>query len=402
MNDLLETITDRYRGLVSFSQKLKFLIDIQLAIFDDYHGHLHDALQAYLVTSHTAGRFIQGQGVADQGAFSLRGIESLSKLFGSSEYLERKMSDWSDDIFFLELWDELQDRARRNKRLSGAVGQGLNLSEVAAKTSATIAMKDDDSARETDGGGLFDETAASYRRLRERTEEQIVRALSVNIHNNIRSFTGMGGRATLSSGSLDPSSLSQSASVDTLTQTLSSLLGFLFTVLAPAPLRRITRQACHTIQKDIWDNAIMKHTFSLAGLAQFRRDISAIQQTIDSSIKAPGEADRGMRKLHEALVLLGLPVRASGIDTGVAAQGGDEGQDWGFEEEEGGAAEVNEIDTTIQMNGDEEKVWGLWEVEKRLNQSNESARRVLAEMGLTHLNEKEARNIIARRVEINS
>ncbi|KAI4222545.1 MAG: hypothetical protein L6R36_006066 [Xanthoria steineri] len=40
VNDLLETITDRYRPLPSFSQKLRFLIDIQIAIFDLFHSRL--------------------------------------------------------------------------------------------------------------------------------------------------------------------------------------------------------------------------------------------------------------------------------------------------------------------------------------------------------------------------
>ena len=34
VNDLLETITDRYKPLSSFSQKLRFLIDIQQEILE--------------------------------------------------------------------------------------------------------------------------------------------------------------------------------------------------------------------------------------------------------------------------------------------------------------------------------------------------------------------------------
>ena len=398
VNDLLETITDRYRGLMSFSHKLKFLIDIQLAIFDDYHRHLYDGLEAWKARSHTAGRLIAGQGLTDHGVFNLKGIESLLKIFGSSEYLEKKMSDWSDDIFFLELWDELQHRARGHERVSSGLGANLNLNEVAAKTSNTIVMKDDD-VQETDGGALFDETAATYRRLREGAESQIVRAVEVNIRNSIKPFVEMEGRATLSQPPPDPSLLSQSASLDSLVQTLSSLLGLFYTVLAPAPLRRITRQASHAIQREIWDNVLMTDAFSLAGYAQFRRDITAIQDCIDSNIKASGEAERGMRKLMEGLVLLGLPIRSSASSKSDSYETAD-GEDWGFDEN---------ADTEEDHNGeatppetDEDKVWGLWEVDKRLNRSNEDARRVLAEMGLSQLSEKEARSIVGRRVEVNA
>ena len=46
VNDLLETITDRYQPLSSFSQKLRFLIDIQITIFDQFHERLNSALEA--------------------------------------------------------------------------------------------------------------------------------------------------------------------------------------------------------------------------------------------------------------------------------------------------------------------------------------------------------------------
>ena len=397
VNDLLETVTDRYRHLTAFAYKIKFLVDIQLDIFDDYHARLHDALQAWIMTSHTAGRLVQGQNMADQGSFSLQGIESLCRVFGSADYLERKMSDWSDDVFFLELWEELNDRAsQKQKRNNFDPQQQLNFDEIAAKTSANIMSKDDET-REGEGGALFDETAAAYRRIRERTEEQLLRATDFNIRNSIKAFNATGGRATLSDAAADPSSLTQSSSLDSLTQTLSSLFGYLFGVLGPIPLRRMTRHTCNTISREVWDNALMKHSFSTTGYAQFRRDITAIQDCIDTAIRAPGEASKGMPQLDQALILLGLPIRAS-----QQAESNDDDDDngaWDFED----AAEDQDSDNdTPAALSDEDKIWGLWEVEKRLNKSNAAARTVLAEMGLTEINEKDARRIVARRVEVNS
>ena len=49
VNDLLETITERYRPLSSFSQKLRFLIDIQITIFDQFHERLNSSLEAILL-----------------------------------------------------------------------------------------------------------------------------------------------------------------------------------------------------------------------------------------------------------------------------------------------------------------------------------------------------------------
>ncbi|KAI5284110.1 hypothetical protein KEM55_001208, partial [Ascosphaera atra] len=55
VNDLLETITDRYKPLASFSQKLRFLIDIQISIFDMFHIRLREGLEAYLAMTSTIG-----------------------------------------------------------------------------------------------------------------------------------------------------------------------------------------------------------------------------------------------------------------------------------------------------------------------------------------------------------
>jgi len=383
VNDLVETITDRYRSLSSFSQKMKFLMEIQLFIFDGYHSHLHGALQAYLVGSHTAGRLIQGQ--AESASTGIRGVESLAKIFGSAEYLERKMSDWSDDVFFLELWDELQDRARRNTGAGGTVGRDLKVQDVAAKTSSTIKNE------ESDGGALFDETATVYRRLRERSEAEIIRALDTNVRNALRSYTRTSSWASLSN--TDSTTSSHTASLDSVLQTLSTLLSFLSTVLAPAPLRRVTKQTCQSIQREVYDNVVLRNTFSAAGVAQLQLDVAALSSTIDSSIKITGEAHRSMRKLSSALVLLGLPIRTSrkrheDIDE----------DDWGFEGDDDAAQ------TQIGTDGapDQDQMYGLWEAERLIFNSNESARTVLADMGLDHLSEGDARNVIKRRIEINS
>ncbi|OCL09950.1 hypothetical protein AOQ84DRAFT_254038, partial [Glonium stellatum] len=115
VNDLLETITDRYRPLTSFSQKLRFLIDIQISIFDRFHERLHSGLEAYLSMTSSIGRTVQGISKEEQAKLQgLEGLERLCRIYGSADYLEKAMRDWSDDLFFLELWEELQDRARRH------------------------------------------------------------------------------------------------------------------------------------------------------------------------------------------------------------------------------------------------------------------------------------------------
>lgn len=392
VNDLLETITDRYRGLSSFSQKMRFLLEIQLSIFDDYHTHLHGGLQAYLVASHTAGRLLQGGSEAD--AFGLKGLETLTKIFGSAEFLERKMSDWSDDVFFLELWDELQDRARANKSADGSVGTGLKVDDVAAKTSNSIKASGTDADADTDGSGLFDQTALAYRRLRQRCEEEILRAFDVNVRGSLRPYEKYAQWSSLVETPSDPLSISPSPSLDGFFETTAVLLGYLARVLAPVSMRRITKHYCSTVQREIYDNVLMHHTFSVTGASQLKRDLAAIEESIERHSNLRGVIGASMIRLEEAVFLVSLSADKSHPNV---ADGEEDA--WGFGDE-GDVAAQDSSRASAETSGNV-KEWGLWDAEKLIFESNEAARTALADMGLFHLSEGEARSILKRRVELN-
>lgn len=90
---------DRYRPLTSFSQKLTFLIDIQIAIFDKYHEKLQSNLEAYLTMTTALGRAMGGVTKEEQERLlGVEGLERLCKTYGSADYLDRAMRDWSDDV----------------------------------------------------------------------------------------------------------------------------------------------------------------------------------------------------------------------------------------------------------------------------------------------------------------
>ena len=409
VNDLLETVTDRYRALSSFSQKMKFLIDIQLSIFDDYHNYLHAALQAYLASSHTAGRLLQGQSKSE--ALGQKGLASLCKLYGSAEFLERKMSDWGDDLFFLELWEELQDRAQTNPGGANAsLGRDLQVDDVAAKTSAAIK----EASLESEGGGLFDETALAYRRLKEQSETEILRLLDVNVRDAVMPYSQVGSWASLASTTSNPSDLTPSASLDSILQTISMLLGFLAKVVAAAPLRKLVKHFCSVLQAEVYDNMLMRHTFSAAGAAQLKRDITAVESSVDSTCRTSGVGAAALRKLRQALTLLSLPIKpSSNRHFSTADSTPDEigDDDWGFGDEDENGDGLNQaiqnsanqlLTSSSTPPSDDDSSWSLWAAERQIFRSNEAARRALADMGLDLLSEAEARNILKRRVEVSS
>lgn len=372
----------------------------------------------------TLGKVIQGSaGTTTEtriknDVHGMYGLESLCKVFGSAEYLERKLSDWSDDIFFLELWDELQDRARRNSGENGSIGRDLTTSEVASRTSTTIVQNnhDLDGAGDTDpSGALFDETASAYRRLRLKAEEQINGLLINVITSSLRPYSKVTGWSSLSSPDTTSTTLSHSPSLDNSLRLLSDFLSFLSKVLSPSPLRRITRQLCLAMQKYLWDNVLMRHNFSASGTEQLKADMDAIQKVIDASIGFTGDAERGMRRLNDGIRLLGLAIKPSTSKSSAAEKTQEEGEaeGWGFDEDDNGEGEADTdvgVGETPDSTPDEnvtpleenEKVFSLWEVEKRIFRSNESARTVLAEMGIETLTESDARSILERRVEVGS
>ncbi|KAH7085535.1 TIP-1 family-domain-containing protein [Paraphoma chrysanthemicola] len=369
VNDLLETITGA--PLTSFSQKLTFLIDIQIAIFDKYHEKLLSNLEAYLTMTTALGRAMGGVTKEEQERLlGVEGLERLCKTYGSADYLEKAMRDWSDDVFFLDIWEGLQDRARQEHSIGGRT-----VADVAERTSKTVGGDDDT-------GALFDETALWYARLRDRSEKIIV---------------DTGSTASASAN------LSPTAEIDPLVTHLSSTLGFLSRALASAPLRRITRAVLATISSTLWDHVLSRYRFSTAGAAQLRVDLAAICRIVNKQV-GPGVAEAGLRRCLEGAQLVGLPVKGGkdqAARTSVTAEEQEDGDNGGWDAWVAGdddAAPPDNASTGDTSSG--EVALGLWEVEKRLFADNQSARGVLDELGLELLTETEARALLRRRVEL--
>lgn len=369
VNDLLETITERYQPLASFGQKLRFLIDIQITIFDQFHERLQSALEAYLALTSTLGRTVQG---AD-GQASVEGVEGLEKLcrvFGSAEYLERKMEDWSNDVFFVELWSELQDRVRQNRDGGRNVAGNMSIAEVASRTSPAVAGQDAVTQQPSPDGALFDETASAYRRLRLRSESIIISTLISNVNAALKPYSRVSTWATIPTPPTEGGSpfLLPTSDLAHAIRTLSDQVKFLSRALGVAPIRRVCRQLLLSIQAYIWDNLLMRNKFSIAGAGQLFNDVCHICNVIDSTLgmeRHAGGSLQTLRKLNDGLRLL-------------------------------------QLDASLPENGkkDAELDLGLWDVEKRLFKDNESARSVLVELGAEGLTEAEARSVLERRVDI--
>ncbi|KAH0026814.1 hypothetical protein KCU78_g4225, partial [Aureobasidium melanogenum] len=367
VNDLLETITERYKSLSSFSQKLRFLYEIQIEVFERFRGRINDSLQIFLTNTTAVGRAVHGVTKEEQAELAgVKGMDHLCRVFGSAEYLEKAMRDWSDDVFFLEIWEELQYRAANKIDIKG----DLNMAEIAAKTNAAINNAGENEELE---GALFEQTAASYRRLRVRSEEVICDTLIYHLRDVLRPYGRINPWASLSAaGSGGETSLT--AELDPPLTLLDTHLSFLSRALSKTALRRICRVVGHSLQITLWDSVLLRHSFSTAGASQFMSDFKGICSVFDRYLGA-GTGRNVMQRLDNGLTLLDLPVRGE-IPVEVDAEGSDEAAP--------------------------EKKWGLFEVERRVFMDNEAARDVLEEMGLEVLTESDARAVLGKRVELSS
>ena len=264
------------------------------------------------------------------------------------------MSDWSDDIFFLELWDELQDRALAD---SGRILVGsMSLQYIEERTSGALGHPEE-------SGTLFDVTAGNYQRLRTRAEASIQDMLSRSIRELLRPYGSVNLWSSLSS-SVPSNSLALSAELDATVQQLNEYLSFLAKVLSQAPLRRIVRHIALIIQTYLWDSVLMRNTFSASGIAQFQRDVDAVWGTIDRWV-GDGQGEMSMRKLKEALILMQLPVET---------EDGDE--------------------------GDKDVGPKLQEVDRKVFEDQAGAREALDELGFEVLELRDVRNVLQRMIEL--
>lgn len=336
--------------MTSFSQKLRFLIDIQISIFDLFHSRLSDGLAAYLSRTSTIGRTSREDQASLQG---IAGLESLCRIYGSAEYLEKCMRDWSDDVFFLELWTELQSRAASRHTVAGS----MTVAQVREATSNTVGTDNGDVS-----GALFDETAQSYSKLRVRCEGLITDLVIYNVRQTLTAYTRINPWATLTSSTTSSSgSLPSTAELDGLLTTLSTHFTFLAKALGKVPLRRIARAATQAIDTTLFDQVLLRRSFSAAGAAQFASDIETIKYTTSKYCGAE-VAEFGLLHVFEGARLVGLPVN---------------------------------------LDGDDGAGMGLWAVERKMFEaSGDEARACLENLGFQRLGVAEGRKVLARRVEV--
>ncbi|PBP20860.1 RINT-1 family protein [Diplocarpon rosae] len=302
ITDLIQNETAQYNKVRKFSHKMKFLIGIQAEILDLYWGALKDSLDVYNTITSTVGRTIHGITKEQQAAIQGIGkFETLCKVFGSAEHLISAMKDWSNEEFFVCLWEELQDRAKDTDGKSKLAGS-MTYTEVKESTSDAMGSESE--------GSVFDKTIESFEKLRESAESSITQAVKYGFPASFKQYITRPQWSTVGDASSGAWPSSRTAELDAPLQEMTQSLTFLRKALADAPFRRIWREAVSSLQDLIFHDVILRQEFTTLGAAQLQFDFEAIQATIDRSIRFNEDSAFSMPVLREAIALLNIPVEA--------------------------------------------------------------------------------------------
>ncbi|KAI0639075.1 TIP-1 family-domain-containing protein [Trametes polyzona] len=246
---LVEQVTDRYSPLPQYSQRTRFLIGVQLPLLESYHARISSSLDAFETLSSTLMRAVPGALGAGDGrsgdsrrlTAGVEGVQRLCKALVSAQYVANAMEVWGEDLFFLELWAEINRRANlRTKAESVASLPNPNASED-----------------EPPEGTIFEELVRHYRALVGRAEDMIVQCVTGEIESGLKPhLQGASAQSSPESGvdGSDDIALAQTllAPLALLSSHLTFLRGTLPRTTTTSLYRRIASQlSTHLLQRQV-------------------------------------------------------------------------------------------------------------------------------------------------------
>lgn len=254
LKTLFESVTETYSSLRPVRFRLRFLLDIQISLLDMYYARLSESISAYDSMSSTLSRAV-GSVTAEDAKLvvGINGLERLCKIYGSLDYMSNCLEAWGQDLFFLELWDDIS-------RLSSKAR------EKEAKPSSSVKIP----GNEEDEGTLFDETLASYLKLKGR--------VSLSINSLIRKELQAGMKEYFRFGvwSLDSPPQDMSSRLRAPIQKLTKYFVFLRKFYSQNTFTLFIKEFSHQIEKNIWNYIIQANRFNVYGGQQLQNDLSEI------------------------------------------------------------------------------------------------------------------------------
>lgn len=283
LKDLLEGITEHYSSLRSVNYRLRFLLDIQVDLLDRYYEKLRDSIDAFDSMSSSLVRAVGGMSAESEKLVTgINGLERLCRIYGSLEYIASALETWGQDLFFLELWNDISTLSAKNKRLDSKVSQAVDGS------SATIPENEDDE------GTLFDETVASYNKLKHRITLTISSVLKKELQYSMSDYF----KSTIWRTDVKPAPGEISSKLNQPIKTLSKELAFLRSFHTRNDFILITRSFASDLSRYIWNYIIQSNQFTRHGAQQLSNDIAQLW----ADLLLP--RDSSLRKVEQAVLVL--------------------------------------------------------------------------------------------------
>ncbi|KAL1761811.1 TIP-1 family-domain-containing protein [Schizophyllum commune] len=248
---LVEQITDRYSPLPNAARKTRFLTTVQLPILDHFQGRISSSLDAFETLSSALLRAVPGAlsfGGREDGGMNVdtqrltagvEGVKKLAKAWLSARYLEAALQGWGEDLFFLELWAEINR------------SPGLK-ARVKASTLLPEPTSGEDAAPENT---IFDALIDVYRKLVERADDMIVLQVSNEVQNALKPH--MQWLNSPESAQQDEDEIAVSQNLLPAIALLSAHLTFLRTTLPTASVAAIYRRIASSIAEHVLQRAIL-------------------------------------------------------------------------------------------------------------------------------------------------
>lgn len=254
LKNLFESVTQTYRSLRPISFRLRFLLDIQISLLDKYYTRLCESISAFESMSSTLSRAVGSVSAEDARLVTgINGLERLCRIYGSLDYMSLCLETWGQDLFFLDLWDDIS-------RLSS----GARDKETKKTGSARIPDNEDDE------GTLFDETLTLYCKLKGRVQLAINSLVRKELQSGMRDYFRYG------EWNLDASPQVMSSRLYQPIKNLTKYFLFLRKFYSQNSFMLFTREFSHQIENYIWNFIIQANRFNVNGGVQIQKDVNEI------------------------------------------------------------------------------------------------------------------------------
>ncbi|GBE78415.1 hypothetical protein SCP_0113030 [Sparassis crispa] len=251
---LVEQVTDRYSPLPQFTHRTRFLIAVQLPLLESYHARISASLDAFETLSSSFMRAVPGAlntvgggndasgrpGDSKNLTSGVQGVQRLCKALLSAKYMASALEAWGEELFFLELWEEINRRASLRSR-------------VEAEASLP-SPKGNDADSDLPEGTIFEQLVTFYNNLTHRAEDMVVHCVCGEVEGSYKAHISGGSTHVTSAGAEDSISLPPTllAPIALLSSHLSYLNPTLPHTIMSALYRRIASHiSLHILQRQI-------------------------------------------------------------------------------------------------------------------------------------------------------